>query len=443
MLRPKPVSRDVALKPGQLEWTNITKTGELFEKDPQFFTSVFSSAAMGLTPEEAEELLEKERKASEVEWRSKLVVDKPNCDACVHALARWVLAARPARHCRDHRGAPTAHGLSYASGVLIAGGRPRVWFQLFPGDDAQASASTGAQRKHAEDKAQPSSVLHPGQVRQEGLLCCEAGALHLVCLAPLSVLCCHAIVVCVIDYRPYSLAPHRTAPHSLPPQAPIAMLSNEPYDDPRDFTLDLKKNEPEHNVTAAPGSTQTASDFNRLAGLSRMKSGLPSLRAPELAVFSASCLSVCLSVCRSVGLSSSFCPAESPGWSWPVVCAAAAAAACRRSDHEGAAGGGAGAAGCRVTAADTGDGRRHRAHPRRGALGVCLQRENDSQLMRSKRKHASHNSTTTFISCGMPTWFRLHTLQPFASSTAYGAAIVPSTMPVTQSSSIRLWTLGL
>jgi hypothetical protein len=105
VLRPKPVSRDVALKPGQLEWTNITKTGELFEKDPQFFTSVFSSAAMGLTPEEAEELLEKERKASEVEWRSKLVVDKPNCDACVHALARWVLAARPARHCRDHRGA--------------------------------------------------------------------------------------------------------------------------------------------------------------------------------------------------------------------------------------------------------------------------------------------------------------------------------------------------
>jgi len=31
-------------------------------------------------------------------------------------------------------------------------------------------------------------------------------------------------------------------------QAPISMLAGEPYDDPRDFTLDLKKNEPEHNV---------------------------------------------------------------------------------------------------------------------------------------------------------------------------------------------------
>jgi hypothetical protein len=110
----------------------------------------------------------------------------------VRARSRSLGPRCPPRATLQRSSGRPPHGLSYAGGVLIAcGRRPRVWFQLFPGDDAEASASTGAQRKHAEDKAQPSSVLHSGQVRQEGLLCCEAGALHLVCLAPL--VCCAAM----------------------------------------------------------------------------------------------------------------------------------------------------------------------------------------------------------------------------------------------------------
>eukprot|EP01052_Picozoa_sp_SAG31_P025142 SAG31_NODE_2188_length_6235_cov_4.819100_3_plen_160_part_00 len=50
-------------------------------------------------------------------------------------------------------------------------------------------------------------------------------------------------------------------------QAPISMLAGEPYEDPRDFTLDLKKNEPKHNVVPE--------DFDRLSGLNTKTSLLP------------------------------------------------------------------------------------------------------------------------------------------------------------------------
>lgn len=50
-------------------------------------------------------------------------------------------------------------------------------------------------------------------------------------------------------------------------QAPISMLAGEPYEDPRDFTLDLKKNEPKHNVVPV--------DFDRLSGLNTKSSLLP------------------------------------------------------------------------------------------------------------------------------------------------------------------------
>ena len=69
-------------------------------------------------------------------------------------------------------------------------------------------------------------------------------------------------------------------------QAPICMLAGEPYDDPRDFTLDLKKQEPEHNVTDIPYSSKAirkgetrpkASEFDRYSGLSTKHSLLPSL----------------------------------------------------------------------------------------------------------------------------------------------------------------------
>ena len=50
-------------------------------------------------------------------------------------------------------------------------------------------------------------------------------------------------------------------------QAPISMLAGEPYEDPRDFTLDLKKNEPKYNVVPV--------DFDRLSGLNTKSSLLP------------------------------------------------------------------------------------------------------------------------------------------------------------------------
>ena len=156
VLRPKPVSRDVALPDGKREWEVMAKPGGTFEKDPQFFTSVFAPAALGLTPEEAEELLQQERKAAEVEWKSKLVVDDPTFRGYFKGTMR-----------------KTVHPLERNESML-------------------------------KSKADRPQFTDHGQYGKKG--------------------------------------------NNAIRQAPISMLAGEPYDDPRDFTLDLKKNEPEHNV---------------------------------------------------------------------------------------------------------------------------------------------------------------------------------------------------
>ena len=51
----------------------------------------------------------------------------------------------------------------------------------------------------------------------------------------------------------------------------------QPYDDPRDFTLDLKTADPTHNVSAVPGGAKLSADFEITAGRSVMKSLMPSL----------------------------------------------------------------------------------------------------------------------------------------------------------------------
>jgi hypothetical protein len=156
VLRPKPVSRDGDLPEGKREWEVMAKPGGTFEKDPQFFTSVFAPAALGLTPEEAEELLQQERKAAEVEWKDKLVVDDP-----------------------------TFRG--YFRGTMRTKVHP-------------------LERNETMLKAPPNrpQFTDHGKYGKKG--------------------------------------------NNAIRQAPISMLAGEPYDDPRDFTLDLKKNEPEHNV---------------------------------------------------------------------------------------------------------------------------------------------------------------------------------------------------
>jgi len=168
VLRPKPVSRDGDLPEGKREWEVMAKPGGTFEKDPQFFTSVFAPAALGLTPEEAEELLQQERKAAEVEWKDKLVVDDP-----------------------------TFRG--YFRGTMRTKVHP-------------------LERNETMLKAPPNrpQFTDHGKYGKKG--------------------------------------------NNAIRQAPISMLAGEPYDDPRDFTLDLKKNEPEHNVVQD-------STFDRYSGL--------------------------------------------------------------------------------------------------------------------------------------------------------------------------------
>ena len=156
VLRPRPVSRDVALPDGKRDWEVMAKPGGTFEKDPQFFTSVFAPAALGLTPEEAEELLQQERKAAEVEWKGKLVVDDPTFRGYFKGTMR-----------------KTVHPLERNESML-------------------------------KSKADRPQFTNHGQYGKKG--------------------------------------------NNAIRQAPISMLAGEPYDDPRDFTLDLKKNEPEHNV---------------------------------------------------------------------------------------------------------------------------------------------------------------------------------------------------
>ena len=156
VLRPKPVSRDAELADGKPEWQVMAVRGGTFEKDPQFFTSVFAAAALGLTPEEAEELLQQERKAAEVEWKGKLVVDDPNFRGYFRGTMRTKV-----------------HPLE-RNETMLKGSPNRPQF------------------------------TNHGKYGKKGN--------------------------CAIR------------------QAPISMLAGEPYDDPRDFTLDLKKNEPEHNV---------------------------------------------------------------------------------------------------------------------------------------------------------------------------------------------------
>ena len=186
VLRPKPVSRDVALPPGKLEWTNITKAGGTFEKDPQFFTSVFAPAALGLTPEEAEELLQVERKAEEVSWKKKVIVDDPNFRAYFRSTMRKAV-----------------HPLERSESML---------------------------------KSQPNrpQFTDHGKFGKKG--------------------------------------------NTAVRQAPISMLAGEPYDDPRDFTLDLKKNVPEENVgqiANADTGIMEAIDFDRYSGLNVKTSLLP------------------------------------------------------------------------------------------------------------------------------------------------------------------------
>ena len=178
ILHPKPVSRDTAFDPnsGKPQWDNILPNGQLFEKNPEFFASVFAPAAMGLTPEQAEELLVAERNREVEIWKSKLVVDSPNFN---------------------------------------------VYFR-----------NTMRKKVHPLERLE-TFLKDPAAPKRKALVGTRA------------------------DPRTKGAIK----------QAPISMLAGEPYEDPRDFTLDLKKNEPRHNMVPT--------DFDRMSGLNMKNSLIP------------------------------------------------------------------------------------------------------------------------------------------------------------------------
>jgi hypothetical protein len=177
VLHPKPQTRDVSWDPnsGKPQWDNIPKQFPYFEKNAEFFNSVFAAAALGLTPEEAEEKLKEEAKAEEVAWRAKLVVDDP---------------------------------------VF------RVYFR-----------NTMRKKVHPLERLETFLKDEPAKARR---------ALS-----------------------------KKGRGRSAITQAPISMLAGEPYEDPRDFTLDLK---------AAKGNGVLGHDvpsFNKLTGLNTKASLIP------------------------------------------------------------------------------------------------------------------------------------------------------------------------
>ena len=196
------VSRDTAFDPnsGKPQWDNILPNGQLFEKNPEFFASVFAPAAMGLTPEQ---------------------VKHPS------GQLRALLQGKTT-HTHTWRAFPTAAAVAYLGALLqaeelLVAERNReveIWKSKLVVDSPNFNVyfrNTMRKKVHPLERLE-TFLKDPAAPKRKALVGTRA------------------------DPRTKGAIK----------QAPISMLAGEPYEDPRDFTLDLKKNEPRHNMVRDP-----------------------------------------------------------------------------------------------------------------------------------------------------------------------------------------------